>query len=66
MVGFDKERAATELGVPDEYRVECAIAIGRQGDKSILPEALQAREVPTDRLPLSQVVGEGSFGAIKA
>jgi nitroreductase len=66
MVGFDRERAVTELGVPDGYRVECAIAIGRRGDKSILPERLQAREVPSDRLLLPQLAGEGSFGAIKS
>jgi nitroreductase len=66
MVGFDRERAIAELGVPDGYRVEAAIAIGKQGDKSLLPEALQAREAPSDRLPLAQIAGEGSFGAIKA
>ena len=33
MVGFDMPRAAAELGVPDGYRVEAAIAIGKQGDK---------------------------------
>jgi nitroreductase len=66
MVGFDIPRAATELGVPDGYRVEAAIAIGKQGDKSILPESLRAREAPSDRRPLSQLAGEGSFGAIKS
>jgi nitroreductase len=66
MVGFDRERAVSELGVPDGYRVECAIAIGKRGDKSILPEALQTREAPNDRVPLSQLGGEGSFGAIKS
>jgi nitroreductase len=66
MVGFDKERAAAELGVPDGYRVEAAIAIGKRGDKSLLPESLQAREVQSQRVPLMQLVGEGSFGAIKS
>jgi nitroreductase len=66
MVGFDRERAVAELGVPDGHRVECAIAIGRRGDKSILSEAQQAREAPSDRLPLTQLVGEGSFRAIKS
>jgi nitroreductase len=61
MVGFDKERAAAELKVPDAYRVEAAIAIGRPGDKSLLPERLQAREVPSDRLPLDQIVFRGGF-----
>jgi nitroreductase len=61
MAGFDMARAATELGVPADYRVEAAIAIGKRGDKSVLPEALQAREQPSDRLPLGQIVSEGRF-----
>jgi nitroreductase len=63
MAGFDVPRTAAELGVPANYRVEAAIAIGRPGDKSLLPEALRAREVPSDRLPLSQLVNEGRFDA---
>jgi nitroreductase len=66
MVGFDKERAVTELGVPAGYRVEAAIAIGKRADRSLLPEPLQAREQPSNRMPLSRMVGEGHFGAIKA
>ena len=52
--------------MPDGYRVEAAIAIGKRGDKSLLPESLQAREVQSDRVPLRQLVGEGSFKAIKS
>ena len=63
MAGFDIPRTAAELGVPPAYKVEAAIAIGRPGDKSILPEALRAREQPSERLPLSQLVSEGSFAA---
>ena len=63
MVGFDMERAFAELGVPAGYRVEQAIAIGRRGDKSILPEAMAAREMPSGRLGLAQVAMEGSFKA---
>ena len=63
MVGFDKERAFAELGLVQGYRVEQAIAIGKLGDKSVLPEALAARETPSDRKPLSQIVMEGSFKA---
>jgi nitroreductase len=66
MAGFYKERAAAELGVPEGYRVEAAIAIGKPGDKSVLPESLQAREVPSDRVPLSQLVHEGGFKAAKS
>jgi nitroreductase len=61
MAGFDVPRTAVELGVPADYRVEAAIAIGRPGDKSILPEPLRAREQPSDRLPLSQLAWEGGF-----
>jgi nitroreductase len=61
MAGFDVPRTAVELGVPPDYRVEAAIAIGRPGDKSILPEPLRAREQPSDRLPLSQLAWEGGF-----
>ncbi len=63
MVGFDMERAFAELNVPEGYRVEQAIAIGKIGDKATLPEAMAAREAPNDRIPLSQVVMEGSFKA---
>ncbi len=63
MVGFDKERAFAELGVPVGYRVEQMIAIGRPGDKTMLAEAMAAREHPSERIPLSQIVMEGSFKA---
>lgn len=63
MAGFDVPRAAAELGVPPGYRVEAAIAIGKPGDKALLPEALQVREKPSGRLPLSQLVSEGRFAA---
>jgi nitroreductase len=63
MVGFDIPRAASELGVPDAYRVEAAIAIGKQGDKAILPETLQARESPNTREPVENFAFEGRFPA---
>ena len=63
MVGLDMSRAAKELGVPDDYRVECAIAIGRRGDKSVLPEAIQAREAPNGRNPVESFAFEGGFPA---
>jgi len=61
MVGFDKERAFTELDVPRGYRVEAAFAVGRLGDRAKLPEALQAREHPSGRLPIAELAFEGSF-----
>lgn len=63
MVGFDIARAASELNVPAGYRVEAAVAIGTPGDKSLLPDALQAREAPSQRNPLSASAFEGAFPA---
>jgi len=61
MAGLDYERAKVELGLPENFRVEIAVAIGRQGDKALLPEGLQAREIPSARKPLSEIVSEGRF-----
>ena len=63
MAGFDIPRTAAELNVPDDYRVEAAVAIGRVGDKSILPEPIRAREQPNGRDPQSDFVFEGAFPA---
>ena len=61
MVGFDLDRAFAELDVPTGYRVEAAYAVGRKGDPSKLPEMLRAREAPSSRRPLAEVVFEGAF-----
>ena len=63
MVGVDFDRAFAELDVPQGYRVECAIALGRVGDPAGLPEALRAREQPNGRQPLSAIAMEGAFRA---
>jgi nitroreductase len=60
--GFDHAKARAGLGVPAGYSPQAVIAIGKRGDKSVLPEALQAREAPNDRLPLSALAAEGRFG----
>ena len=61
MAGFDVPRAASELGMPENYQPEAAIAIGRLGDKSILSEAHLSREQPSGRNPQSDFVFEGAF-----
>jgi nitroreductase len=63
MGGFDVERAAAELNVPAGHTVELAIAIGRPGERSSLPEGLQAREFPSGRKPVAEFVFEGGFAA---
>ena len=64
MVGFDMERARAELGIPAGFRVEMALVIGRPGDKSMLPEMLAAREMPSGRKPLGEVLFEGRFRGV--
>jgi hypothetical protein len=64
MTGFDHAACYPALGVPEEeYRVEAAIAIGRQGDRDVLPQSHREREGPTDRDPISQLVFQGRFQA---
>jgi len=62
MSGFDRSRAFSELGVPeDDYDIIAAIAIGRYGDRRELPPDLQEREKPSIRKPLAQVYRLGRF-----
>jgi nitroreductase len=61
MAGIERERISAELNVPKTYTVEAAYAVGRLGDPAQLSEALQAREKPSPRLPLTQLAFEGSF-----
>lgn len=61
MAGIEHDKIRTELRVPEGYAIEAGVAIGRMGDKSTLPEALQAREAPSGRRPLAEVCAEGVF-----
>ena len=61
MTGVDFAKAREVLEIPERLRIEAAIAVGRLGDKASLPEALQAREVPSDRKPISAFALEGKL-----
>jgi nitroreductase len=61
MVGIDMGKTRMELGVPDGFKIEAAVAIGRRGDPATLPEKLQPREIPSDRKPLDEIAYPGSF-----
>ncbi|MGF6240458.1 nitroreductase [Paraburkholderia sp. GAS38] len=61
LAGIERDKIRQGLAVPDVYSIEAAIAIGRAGDKSVLPEALQAREAPSPRKPLAEIAAEGRF-----
>ncbi|MFB9275626.1 nitroreductase family protein [Cohnella cellulosilytica] len=62
MTGFDFELARQTLNVPDDFAIQAAVALGYQGDKDALPEAMAAREVPSPRRPLEQTAFKGVFG----
>lgn len=61
MEGFDYQRAAQELAIPDDYVVLAMCAIGRPGKKEDLPEKMQESEEPSERKPLEELVFEGTF-----
>jgi len=61
MAGFDADRLRNAIAVLDGHFVEAVVAIGKAGDKGVLPEALQAREAPNGRLPLNQLASMGRF-----
>ncbi|HEY0172064.1 MAG TPA: nitroreductase family protein [Pyrinomonadaceae bacterium] len=61
MQGFDYARARTELRIPQGFRVEAMIAVGRPGDPAKLPAQLREREAPSGRKSLSEITCEGAF-----
>jgi nitroreductase len=63
MQGFSYDRAKSGLMVSDEHQVEAMIAVGRPGNKEVLPPDLQEREFPSARRKLEEIIFEGGFGA---
>lgn len=61
MSGVDFERAAQELGVPEDYRIEAAIALGRPAPAGRLSDFLREREVISGRKPVSEIMRAGGF-----
>ena len=68
MAGFSQDKAYEALGVArDDYHVMTAIAVGRLGDASGLPEDLRAMESPNGRKPHAEVavaLGDLSTGSV--
>jgi nitroreductase len=61
MGGIDRAKAMEVLGIPDGFRVEAGLAIGKIAPKETLPEDLMKREVPSTRKPVDEFVSEGRF-----
>lgn len=62
MTGFDFAKARDVLGIPDEYDIQALVAIGYQGPRERLPQELQAREQPSPRMPVQELLHAGVFG----
>ena len=61
MGGLDREALRQAIGVPAAFAVQCVVAVGEQGEASMLDASQQAREAPNARQPLSAMVAEGRF-----
>ena len=60
MAGFDAERARKELGIPDDYDLGAAVALGYLASPDQLPEKYRQGEISKrQRKPFHEIV----FGA---
>jgi nitroreductase len=63
MQGFDYEAAQKVLEIPNDFKVEAMIALGKEGPKEALPPEIQEREKPSPRRPLNETIAEGKFSS---
>ncbi len=61
MGGFDKDRLAAAVHLPEGHTLHCVVAVGEQGLAESLPEDLHAREKPSQRKSLAEVALHGRF-----
>lgn len=61
MEGFDYDAIKKALEIPDNFTVEAMIAIGKKGNLESLPPDLRAKEIPSTRKPLKDIVSKGKF-----
>lgn len=61
MGGFDKDKLAAAVGLPDGHTLHCVVAVGEQGPAEALPEDLRAREKPSGRKTLAEIAAHGRF-----
>ena len=63
MSGINKDKAREVLQIPDQFEIQALVAIGYQDEKDKLPPALQEREQPSPRRPITESIMEGTFKA---
>lgn len=61
MAGFNASAARQQLQVPDDYHVECMVAVGHPGNPLDLPENLRGGEIPSGRKPIGEFAKAGMF-----
>lgn len=61
MGGFDKNRLASAIGLPEGHTLHCVVAVGEQGPAESLPAELAAREKPSTRKPVHDFAMRGRF-----
>lgn len=61
IAGFDYDQARTVLHIPAEFKIEVMIAIGKPGEKEALPTEFQAKEIPSGRKQLQEIVFKDVF-----
>jgi nitroreductase len=61
MTGIDFDKAREELEIPEGFRLEAAVTIGRRDAPERLPEGLREREVPSHRKPIGEIAFAGNF-----
>jgi len=61
MAGIHFEESRCKLVIPERYRIEVAIAIGKRANPAQLSQMLRDRELPSKRFPVSEIAFAGSF-----
>lgn len=61
MGGFDREKLAATVHLPEGHTLHCVVAVGEQGPAEALPEDLAAREKPSQRKPVAEISHHGRF-----
>lgn len=61
MGGFDAAALAKAIDLPEHHALHAVVALGQRGDPAVLSESQRQREVPSQRLPLAEIVLRGSF-----
>jgi nitroreductase len=61
MAGVDWDRVRAELKVPEDFRIEAAVAFGRRAPVETLPEKLQTREFASGRKEVEEFAFPGDF-----